>query len=62
MIQSFSGAISSTVAFLRTVTPLMTESDLNTFKEVCDHLLEGTTTVDDIRKLNEIEGKFLGGE
>lgn len=62
MIESFSGVISSTVAFLRTVTPLMTESDLNTFKEVCDRLLEGTATIDDIRTLNLIEGKFLGGE
>jgi hypothetical protein len=55
------GAIPLTVAFLRTVAPLMTQTDLDIFKEVCDRLLSGTATMDDVVKLWEMENKFLEG-
>lgn len=57
-----SGAIAYKVSFLRTVAPLMTSTDLAAFEEVCKRLLEGKPTTDDLRKLEEIENKFLSGQ
>lgn len=56
-----SGAISMRVSFLRSVALLMTRTDLDVFEEVCKRLLEGTPTTDDMRKLEELENKFLQG-
>lgn len=57
-----SGAIYYKVSFLRTVAPLMTRTDLDSFEEVCKRLLAGNPTTDDLRKLEELENKFLTGQ
>lgn len=52
-------AISMRVAFLRTVAKLMLPSDLDLFQGICDRLNYGAATTHDLRKLKELEEKFL---
>jgi hypothetical protein len=53
-----SGEISFKIAFLRTMAPLMTEPDLDTFTSVCQHFVDGTAVLADLNLLEQLYKKF----
>lgn len=55
-------AIRAKVQFLRSVLPLMTETDATTFQQICTRINNGTVTIMDLGMLQELENKFLKEE
>jgi hypothetical protein len=52
------GEISFKIAFLRTMTPVMTEPDLDKFINICKSFDEDRATMADLRLLDELYKKF----
>jgi hypothetical protein len=50
--------ISFKIDFLRTMAEAMTESDLDTFMNVCKHLLDGSAKLADLQLLDQLYKKF----
>jgi hypothetical protein len=52
------GEVSFKIDFLRGMTPIMTEQDLVTFTESCEHLRDNDFTLMDLYFLDKLYEKF----
>ncbi len=52
------GEINFKIGFLKAMTPSMSLDDLDAFRQVCERLLEGTTSVQDLETLDGLFEKF----
>lgn len=50
--------ISFKISFLRTLVASMTEPDLDTFQNVCEHFRTGDAKLADLELLNQLFAKF----